>query len=708
MMAKMKPRKKRSPKASKGNKTARNLSRVLLQYTLGKRFTPSTFEELIRLLNIAPAHLDLFKTIVDQLVQEGKLRIQNEKYHLPKNENLVTGSISVHHKKGFGFVKNKEGPDIFIPKHAVMDAVDGDIVEVEVNPVVSAKGPEGEVVAIVKRSKTHLACTITGKTGNHYTAFSPLLGPDKTIMVASDTPLKEGDRIIGKVLHWDKKLGQVEAVLDRHIGHISDPSIDIKAAVEEFELPDGFTKEALKEAKSYGKTVSEKDMEGRRDLTEWECVTIDPETAKDFDDAITLTVDERGHYHLGVHIADVAHYVKSGMHLDKEAFLRCNSTYFPGTCVPMLPEALSNELCSLKPKVVRLTQSVFAEFDPHGTLLKWEIDRSAIRSAKRFTYEEAFQVLQKKKRSIHAPLLKRMVDLCYLLKQKRMERGSIDFSMPSNVVIVDKEGVPSRIQKVEYDITHQMIEEFMLKANEIVAIHLNNQGKTLIYRVHEEPTDESFQDFYAFARSFGFQLPASPTHRDIQKLFQEAKDSPVLPQLSVGFIRSMRLAAYSSENIGHYGLALEHYCHFTSPIRRYTDLIIQRLLFNELPPDADVKQVAAACSEKERISFKAEMSVVILKKLRLANSHFKDDPTRIYPAIITKVKPFAFFFEVPDFDLEGSFHISEIGSDYYEYNPRKMSFKGKRTGKTFCTGQTIFVRLEAVDFLTRQTKWTLT
>ena len=681
---------------------------MLLQFVQGRRFVPSTLEDLINQLSIAPVHQALFEELLGSLVETGKLRFHNQKYDLPKKANLVTGTISVHHKKGFGFVKNVEGPDIFIPKHAVLDAVDGDTVEVEINPIVSAKGPEGEVVAILKRSRTHLAGTITEKTGNQYTAFSPLLGADKQILVSSKTALKEGDRVICKVTHWDKKLGQVEATLDRLIGHISDPSIDIQAAIEEFELPDGFTKEALAEAKSYGKKVSDEEMKKRRDLTEWECVTIDPDTARDYDDAISLTRDEKGHYHLGVHIADVAHYVKPGMHLDKEAFVRCNSTYFPGQCVPMLPEALSNELCSLKPKVVRLTQSVFAEFDAHGTLLKWEIARSAIKSAKRFTYNEAFAVLQKKKKSMHAPLLQRMVDFCYLLKQKRMERGSIDFSMPSNVIMVDAAGVPQKIEKVEYDITHQMIEEFMLKANEIVAIHLNNLGKTLIYRIHEQPTDESFQDFYTFARSFGFTLPDKPTHRDIQKLFQEAKDSPLLPQLSVGFIRSMRLAAYSPENIGHYGLALEHYCHFTSPIRRYTDLIIQRLLFNELPPDTDVKAIATACSEKERISFKAESSVVILKKLRLADTLFKEDPTRIYPAIITKVKPFAFFFEVPEFDLEGSFHVSEIGNDFYEYNPKRMSFRGKRTGKTFSTGQTLFVRLDKIDFLTRQTRWSLT
>jgi ribonuclease R len=371
----------------------------------------------------------------------------------------------------------------------------------------------------------------------------------------------------------------------------------------------------------------------------------------------------------------------------------------------MLPESLSNELCSLKPGVKRLTQSMLAEFDPQGNLVRYEIARTVIKSRKRFTYKEALAVIEKKKKSPHEPLLQRMVELCYLLKQKRFERGSIDFAIAEDVIMVDEKGVPLRMERVEYDITHQMIEEFMLKANEIVASHLNSQGKMLIYRVHEQPTADSFKDFYAFARTLGFYLPAEPTYRDIQKLFQEAKNSPLLPQLSVSFIRSMRLASYSPDNIGHYGLALEHYAHFTSPIRRYTDLIIQRLLFDELPSDCDIDAVAQKCSEKERISFRAESSVVKLKKLRLAATYFNEDPDRVYTAIITRIKPFALFFEVPLFDLEASLHISKIGNDYFEFNPQRMTFRGTRTGKTFSTGQVVHVKLDAIDYILLQTEW---
>ena len=589
------------------------------------------------------------------------------------------------------------------------DAVDGDEVEIEIDPNPTPKGPEGTVLAILKRSRSSLAGTVIGKSKNHYTVFSPLLGPNKPVIVKTGkTILQEGDRVICKVTSWpneDQEL--VEATLVRLIGHISDPSIDIDAAVAEFELPDGFSVEALEEAKSFGSKVSAKDIKGRLDLTDLECVTIDPDTARDFDDAISLTKDEKGHFHLGVHIADVAHYVKPHTHLDQESFTRCNSTYFPGQCIPMLPEELSNELCSLKADVKRLTQSVLAEFDGEGNCVHYQIEKTVIKSRKRFTYKEALAVLENPVTSSHSALLKMMVELCHLLKKKRFERGSIDFAMTENVVIVNKQGIPERIDRVEYDITHQMIEEFMLKANEITATHLNTQKKTLIYRVHEEPSQETFKDFFAFARTLGFQLPPSPTHRDIQKLFQDAKGSPFLSQLSIGFIRSMKLAAYSSDNVGHYGLALEHYCHFTSPIRRYTDLIIQRLLFNELPEDCNLDEVAAKCSEKERISFRAESAVVVLKKLRLASTHFAEDPTRIYTALVTRIKPFALSFEVPFFDLEGSLHISEIGKDFYEYDPKRVMFRGVHTGQTFTIGQPIHVRLDQINFILQEAKWSL-
>ncbi len=681
----------------------KNFAKTILQYIQGRRYSPMSADELMNQLSIPEQLQSVFQGALETLVQTKELSVENKRYRLNgPGSDLVRGTISVA-VKGFAFVKNERdgGKDIFIPKQSVRDAVNGDTVEVEIVDQ-TAKGPEGRVVAIIKRSRTHLACTIVEHSDHHYTGYSPLLGAQKTVFVrtAPKEKLKTGDRIICQVLDWNKE-GAVEALLSSRIGNISDPSIDVKAAIEEFDLPHGFTQEAILEAQSFGTKVSAK---GRLDLTKLECVTIDPETAKDFDDAISLELDDRGHYFLGVHIADVATYVKEGSHLDRDAFLHCNSTYFPGVCVPMLPEELSNELCSLKANVNRLTVSVMAELSPNGDLIDYKIERTCIKSRKRFSYPEAYAILQKKRKSPFLPLLERMVELCRLLKRKRFDRGSIDFALAEGVVKVDEKGAPQCIERVEYDITHQMIEEFMLKANEIVATHLAKKGKQLIYRIHEEPSTETFEDFYNYARALGFSLPPKPTHLDIQKLFEQAKDSAVAPQLSVSFIRSMKLAFYSPDNIGHYGLALDHYCHFTSPIRRYTDLIIQRLLFNE-ESTSDLSEIAEVCSTKERISCRAESSVVLLKKLRLAAASYDEDPHKVYSAQVTRIKPFALFFEIPDFDLEGSIHVSELGNDFFEYDAKHLSFRGSKSGKTYTCGAPIFIRLVQIDLIRQQPKW---
>lgn len=700
-------RKKKGKSPKKDERLKRNLARTILQYIGGKRYSPLTAEELIAQLTIPENVHQTFFSALELLVQEKELVLNRDRYQLQKEENqLVVGTISVHPVKGFGFVSvtgKEKGKDVFIPKQHMGNAINGDTVEIEITEV-TAKGPEGRIIAILKRSRSHLGCTILEKEKGRYLAYAPLLGAQKAVYIKSPEKLKleEGDRLICKVIDWNTDDGAVSAEVVRRIGHISDPSCDVAAAIEEFELPDGFSKEAIQEAKAYGKRVS---ADNRLDLSHLETVTIDPDTAKDFDDAISLTQDEKGHFFLGVHIADAAWYVKKGSHLDREAFQRCNSTYFPGFCLPMLPEELSTELCSLKANVKRLTISLLAEFDSEATLVDYKIVRACIKSRKRFTYEEAFDVLEKRRKNTYLPLLDRMVALCKLFKEKRRGRGSIDFAMAEGKIFVDEMGTPLKIVQVEYDITHQMIEEFMLKANEIVSIHLAKQGKEQIFRIHEEPSTEAFEDFYAYARALGFPLPSKPTSSDLQQLFERAKDSPLAPQLSVSFIRSMKQALYSPENLGHFGLALEYYCHFTSPIRRYTDLVIQRLLFDEADVDADLASIALACSEKERLSMRAENSVVLLKKLRLAAAAFAKNPAQSYAVAITKTKPFAIFFEVPEFALEGSIHVSELGRDYFEYNPKTLTFRGSRSGRTFSCGSQISVQLASIDLIRQNASW---
>lgn len=617
----------------------------------------------------------------------------------------VEGLIRVH-PRGFGFVIVEEGEDIFIPKAVLNGAVDGDHVKVAINPnAVSDKGPEGKVIEIVKRGRTQLAGIVDKRLSpDQWSVHVPIVGQGKQI-IASKSPfsLKVGDRILMDIVEWTEE--EILCRPKKALGHITDPSVDTHCAIVEYELRDPFPETAIQEAKRWGDSVPEKDLKDREDFRSWEIFTIDPDTAKDFDDALNLTVDEKGHYHLGIHIADVSHYVTPNSALDKEARLRCNSTYFPNFCLPMLPHELSSNLCSLMEKVDRLTVSVLVEFDADGNTIDYRITRSVINSKKRFTYKEAKKVLDNELKSPHAETLSLMAKLCLLLKKKRSERGSVEFSLPEVTLKIDAKGMPIETETVYYDITHQLVEEFMLKANELVALTLSNRGKNLTYRIHDTPSEENLKEFATLAEAFGFKMPTNPKSEDFQKLFAEAQDSPHGAYLATNYIRRMKLALYSADNIGHYGLALTHYCHFTSPIRRYVDLVAHRILLGGKDDKKHMELIAEACSEQERISAKAEMSVLTLKKLRWAAAKKAEDKNKYYEAIVTKVKPFGMAFEVVELMLEGFLHISRVGSDYFRFDEKKQTLIGDRTRQTFAIGDKIAVRLKDVDLIHGEAEW---
>jgi ribonuclease R len=707
--------KKKEPivRSAKEEKLFNNLLKITEQFMGGKSFMPLTQAELMERLSLPPQHEEIFKQVLQQLISLNLIEYVQGRYAWKHSRtDIVTGTLRMH-PRGFGFVQ-PDNPalypqDIFIPKHLTKNAVDGDVVEVLINQEsISDKGPEGKVIAILSRGRTHMAGIIRQiDRDGQLIAHVPLLGAQQRVIVepSDEHPLRLGDRIVMEVVDWGSKETETICRFSHYLGHISDPSCDIYAAIEEFELRADFPSRVIEEAQSLGKQVSRKDLKDREDLRHLTTFTIDPDTAKDFDDALSLTRDHHGFYHLGVHIADVSHYVRPGTALDEEASMRCNSTYFPGVCIPMLPGALSENLCSLKPNVNRLTVSVLMCFDPQGTLVNYRITRSVIKSSKRFTYKEAKKVLDGEKRSPHFDTLKLMVELCRLLKRKRYERGSIEFALPELVVLVDEKGTPYQTDYVTYDITHQMVEEFMLKANEIVALDLTEKGKNLTYRVHDVPAEENLRDFALLASAFGFRISDYPTPQDLQKLFEEAGETAYANYLASSYIRRMRLAAYSAENIGHYGLSLTHYCHFTSPIRRYVDLVVHRILFGESDDFEYLQHIANRCSEQERISAKAESSVVLLKKLRLLKQMHEQDAYKEYEAIITRVKNFGVYFEIIDLLLEGFIHISELEEDYFVFEEEKMRLRGTKQGGIYAPGDRLTVMLKEVDFISQETKW---
>jgi ribonuclease R len=620
-----------------------------------------------------------------------------------KNKSYVVGTLRVH-PRGFGFLipENRTlcPEDIFVPKSAISGAVDGDKVEVKIfaNPY-SEKGPEGKVNKIIERGRSSLGATVIFKSKKKGSeALSPLLGEDDIIKLLP-ADVEVGDRVKVHMLHWGSRnkppLGEVICKL----GHIEDPSCDIKAAIAEFEIESEFSPDAIAQAKSYGDSVKAQDEKGRKDFCKTPTVTIDPETAKDFDDALSVCRTGSG-YELMVHIADVSYYVNKGSALDQEAASRCNSVYFPGTVVPMLPHELSSHLCSLKPDVKRLAVTIQMQFNKDGELEDYQIHRSVIKSCKRFTYEEAKEVLDGTKQSPHKSLLELMVELCKKLKHQRALRGSIEFAMPDISLHIDAEGVPTGLRLVEYDITHQMVEEFMLKANEVVATHLFKLNKPLTYRIHEEPLEDNIRDFVMLSQVLGFQIENDPSNEQLQQLFDQARSSPLGKFLATSFIRSMKLAAYSTQNVGHYGLCLEHYTHFTSPIRRYIDLIVHRVLLGEDMITDDLENIALACSEKERLSAKAEQSVVVLKKLRYLRAIVENDPSHIFDGTITKVKPSGFSFEIAACLLEGF-----IALHGFSFQEERLTLSHGPV--QYRTGQPVQVKLDSLDLITLETRWSL-
>lgn len=692
-----------------------NLLKLVKQYVYGKNYRPATHTELMQKLGLPIQHEELIRQVLEALCEDGEIILSKGCYTSPlkTKANIISGVIKMH-PRGFGFVKpegaTSYGEDIFIPKHLTMNSVDGDTVEVAISEVVSEKGPEGKVVTVLERNRTHIAGVINQISNyGEIIAYVPLFGLARRIIVDSTpdfTPVV-GDRVVMKVLDWGDDNQDMHCSISHLLGHISDPSCDIAAAIEEFALRGEFPNRAIREAESFGRRVSMAEIAEREDLRDWECVTIDPDTAKDFDDAITLNKDKKGFYHLGVHIADVSHYVTPNSAIDKEASLRCNSTYFPGSCLPMLPSELSENLCSLKPKVNRLTVSVFLRFNKKGTLLDYRISRTVIRSAKRFTYRQAKEVLDGSRQSAHAPLLHLMVELCKLLKEQRRKRGSIEFYLPELAIMVDENGIPYKTDYIPYDITHQMIEEFMLKANEVIAWHLSSNDRGVIFRVHEEPSEENLQDFLQLAQTFGFKMPKKPTAHDLQKFFDEVNQTSHGQYLATSYIRKMRQATYAPENIGHHGLALTYYCHFTSPIRRYVDLQVHRALFSRIAKQKNLPAIALRCSEQERISAKAENSVVLLKKLRLLDKLHTENPLQQFNAVVTQVKQFGFSFEVLDFMLEGFLHVSALEDDYFVFDGARAQLEGRHTQKRYTSGTPITVMLREVDFIQLDSKWNL-
>ena len=627
---------------------------------------------------------------------------------------IVTGLFSLH-RLGFGFVPPKEAilnEDVFIPATKTMNALDGDLVEVEVSPIRKKnKGPEGKIVKVISRKKqSYMAVCVFVDNPGELMCFLPSLGRKKTVYLEKTKEveaLRPGDRLEIKIEKWGEPADPIHAELIQAIGNIDVALDDNLFAALELQIPTDFPPEVLEEVKQFSTDVLKEECVGRTDFTQDLVVTIDPDTAQDYDDALSLDVDKEGNFHLNVHIADVSHYVKPGSNLDTEAKKRGNSTYLIGSVLPMLPKALSNELCSLKEGVERLTVSVMMSFDPTGKRTKHKITRGVIRSKKRLTYKNALSIINGETESDLSPLLGQFVALAKLLKKRKQERGCLEIELDDLVFHVDEKGEPTGYEVVHYDITHQLVEEFMLQANEVIAETVDKKYGQGIFRSHEHPDPENLKEFFRFAQSLGVKVPLNPNEHDLEKVFAMSKNTPFEQMVTTAYIRCLKLAKYTAKNLGHFSLFLDHYCHFTSPIRRYSDLVIHRQLFEKVDyySTEALDTIAAHLSKTERNSFKAEQLTLMWKKLRLLEKWSLEGKKR-YAATITKIKSKGMLANISPLNFDYFIEVRDL-KDHYRFNPEKNLLIGSRTKQTFQVGMQGSLTMIKIDLKTLSTKWQL-
>ena len=683
---------------------------------------PMMVRELMQLLRLkAPDRHDLKQTL-NELVLNGEIvKTRGNRYGLPEKMDLETGLFQAH-PSGYGFVipEKKGKPDVYIGARSRLDAMDGDKVVARISPPQGRKKTEGKregvIIRILERAHTKVVGTYglpeSGAAAYGFVTPSNFrITQDVFISRENVKDAKPGDIVSAEIIAYPMRGRPPEGRIVKVIGRPGQPGIDSELIIEQYELPVEFSAAALKEADAIPQEVPSSVRKGRHDLRELPTVTIDGEKARDFDDAVSIEKIKSG-YRLWVHIADVGHYVKEGLILDQEAYQRATSVYLPDRAIPMLPTALSNGICSLNPKVDRLTVTCEMDISTSGEILEYDIYESIINSNERMTYTAVRQILVDKdpvQRTRYAALLKEfelMEELMKLLQQKRAKRGSIDFDLPEPEIVLDLQGRMTDVIRAERNMAHQIIEEFMLAANETVAGHIEDKEAPFIYRVHEEPAEEKLTDLIDFLATLGISLPAvkklRPLH--LQKALAKAKGTPEETLINTVLLRTMKQARYSEENAGHFGLAAETYTHFTSPIRRYPDLIVHRILkadmkeklkdeayltrLEEYLPDA-----AKHCSHRERIAMEAERDVVAMLKIEF----MKDKLGEVYEGIITGVLQFGFFVQLREYFVEGLVHVSTLADDYYHYIEKLHCLRGERRKRTYRIGDRIKVRVDRVD-----------
>ncbi|WP_352400369.1 ribonuclease R [Anaerotignum sp.] len=705
------------------NNTLEERKKRLLGYIQSEEYIPMKRKEIRQMLSVPDTDREKFDSLVQELISEGKV-VETKKGKLlaPKSLNMSTG-VFIGHAKGFGFVTPDEGgSDIFIPANETGGAMQKDRVLYKViHEGGKDKKADGVIIKVLERGVTRVVGLYEQSKGFGFViADDKKFAKDIFISKENGKGAVSGHKVVVEIINYGEERRNPEGKIVEILGHINDPGVDILSVIRRFDLAIEFPEEVYKEIENLEPEVLEKDKEGREDLRDVLTITIDGEDAKDLDDAVSLTRTDKGNYLLGVHIADVTNYVREHTALDREAYARGTSVYLVDRVIPMLPHMLSNGICSLNPHTDRLTMSCIMEIDPQGNVIDHKICESVIHSNYRMTYSAVREILEDKTPSLLeeyaeiVPMLSEMNELREVLGEKRRKRGSVNFDLPESKIILNDQGKPIEIRPYERSIATNLIEEFMLVCNETVAENAYWQEIPFMYRTHMEPDEEKLQRMEQFIRGFGYYLRKKDGEihpREIQRVLQDAEGTDQERIITRMVLRSMMQARYGADNLGHFGLAAKYYCHFTSPIRRYPDLQIHRMLKKMLHGQMGESQIkeynskmpdmAKHCSKRERIADEAERDTDQLKKVEF----MEDKIGQVFQGIISGVTNWGIYVELPN-TIEGMVSLAMLDDDYYEFDDKHMLVFGRRTGKTYRLGDKVTVvvakvskEIGTIDFL---------
>lgn len=688
---------------------------MLEQIISDKEYKPLRFKEFVALLQVPRDAKHELKMVLDQLISQGAIIVDAQGRYKKPGEDTKVGTFSGT-QRGFGFVVVEgEQDDIFIPADATKGALHGDRVMAIIKKEQTGRRKEGEIIAIVERGNNEVVGTFEkSKNFGFVLPDNQKFGKDIFIPKEHTKGAVTGHKVVVKITSYGDVSHSPEGHIIEILGHINDPGVDILSVIRAYDLPVEFPKDLMQSLDQIPEEIDQEEIGNRMDIREVQTVTIDGEDAKDLDDAISLT-KEGDIYHLGVHIADVTHYVREGTPLDREALKRGTSVYLVDRVIPMLPHKLSNGICSLNPGVDRLALSCFMDIDTKGVVTGHQIATTVIRSDCRMTYTNVAKIVEdddeevKKEFEEFVPMFHLMQELAEVLRERRHKRGSINFDFPESKIIVDKKGKPVEIKPYDRNKATKIIEEFMLIANETIAEDYFWQEIPFVYRTHDTPDEEKIRKLAIFINNFGYSIKVGKEDihpKELQKLLIKVEDSPEEALISRLTLRSMKQAKYTVANSGHFGLSAKYYCHFTSPIRRYPDLQIHRIIKENLNGKLGEKrrnhyekilfEVSDRSSRMERRADESEREVQKLKKVEYMADHIGE----VFEGVISGVTSWGMYVELPN-TVEGMIRVSEMQDDYYIYDEERYQMVGEHTKKIYKLGQKVMVEVVSADKVLR-------